>query len=255
MITIDDILRRIDLHTGERAAALLRGVIDCCARGAPAATAVFDLDSTLLNNRPRQAMILREYGEQRGIESLKRAKPEHWTGWAFKPAMVAAGLDPEVADAIGDDFKAFWEERFFTSDYCAIDTPIAGAPAFVRAVAATDVRVCYVTGRHEGMRHGTEESFRGGGFPLPNNERIQLLMKPSLEETDDEFKAETHAALRSLGPVATVFDNEPMHVNDYVAAFGDALVVHLATDHSPRAVLVAGGVPSIADFSDFAPGG
>ena len=39
-------------------------------RALPGAVVVFDLDSTLLDNRPRQARILREFGAARGIPAL-----------------------------------------------------------------------------------------------------------------------------------------------------------------------------------------
>lgn len=246
-----EILSKVDLRTGDRAAELLRRAVELCRAGAPRSIAVFDLDSTLLNNRPRQAKILREYGAERGIAELAGARAEHWNSWSFKPPMLAAGLSPERVEEIAADFKAYWEERFFTSEYCAVDTPIAGAPHYVGAVADSGGLLCYVTGRHEGMRRGTEECFSAHGFPLPNGERVHLLMKPSLEETDDAFKARSHAELRAMGTVTVAFDNEPTHINDYLQAFGDAMLVHLATDHSPREVFVADGIPSIADFSSF----
>ncbi|RMH41715.1 MAG: hypothetical protein D6689_10365 [Deltaproteobacteria bacterium] len=231
---------------------MLDDVLARCRAGAPDGLVVFDLDSTLLNNRPRQARILREFGVDRGIPELAQSRPEHWTGWEFEPAMRAAGLPDDRIAQIAADFKAFWRDRFFTSAYCRDDVPIPGAPRFVRAVADTGARVCYVTGRHEAMREGTIESFRNGGFLLPDGDRVQLIMKPTLDESDDTFKAEAHAALRALGPVVAVFDNEPTHINDYRDAFPDAMHVHLATDCSPRPVYVAKGIPSIPDFSAFA---
>ncbi len=246
-----EVLKRVDLQTGDRAGELLRRVIELCRNGAPGSIAVFDLDSTLLNNRPRQAKILREFGQDRGIEELAGVRADHWTSWSFKPAMLAVGLSSERVEEIADDFKAYWEQRFFTSEYCAIDTPIAGAPRYLEAVAASGARLCYVTGRHEGMRRGTRSCFENCGFPLPDGDRVRLMMKPNLEQTDDDFKARSHAELRQLGSVTVAFDNEPTHINDYHAAFADALLVHLATDHSPRPVFVTDGIPSVADFADF----
>lgn len=247
----DAVLDHVDLRTGDRAAELLRRAVELCRNGAPSSIAVFDLDSTLLNNRPRQAKILREYGGDRGIEQLADARAEHWSSWSFKPAMLAAGLSNDRVEQIADDFKAYWEQRFFTSEYCAIDTPIAGAPRYLDAVAATGARLCYVTGRHEGMRRGTEQCFENSGFPLPDGDRVRLMMKPDLVQTDDDFKAQSHAQLKLLGSLAVAFDNEPTHINDYHSAFADALLVHLATDHSSRPVFVADGIPSVADFTAF----
>jgi hypothetical protein len=73
-------------------------------------------------------------------------------------------------------------------------------------------------------------------------------MKPTFEQSDDDWKALAYARLRELGRVVAVFDNEPTHVNGYRAAFPEALVVHLHTDHSGRDVRVADGIVSVRDF-------
>ena len=114
---------------------VLRQVLEQAARSGKAGIAVFDLDSTLFDNLPRQARILREFGAARGIPELERSTVDHWTsGWEMKSAMRAAGLSEERAEALFGDAHAFWRERFFSSPYCLEDRPIEGAPAFVRPV-------------------------------------------------------------------------------------------------------------------------
>ena len=241
----------LDLRTGDAAASLLGEVLTHLRSAGDNAMCVFDLDSTLLNNRPRQALIMRDFGAANGVAELANATAEHWTGWAYKPAMLNAGLSSERADEVGPAFKAYWEETFFTSELCTHDTPIAGAPEFSNAALATGARVLYVTGRHEGMRAGTVESFQTGGFPLPDGDRVQLFMKPELAESDDAYKARTHAELQGMGSLRAAFDNEPTHINDYQTSFDGALLVHMATDHSMRPVRVHESIPSIRDFSAF----
>lgn len=211
------------------------------------AVAVFDLDSTLLDNRPRQARILREFGVARGIAALAQARPEHWQDWSIQRAMANAGLPADEVARLAEDAKQFWRERFFTSEYCRDDEPIAGAREYLAAVVATGALVAYCTGRHEPMRAGTVDNFARLGYPLPGA-RVQLLMKPVFELSDDDWKVEAYARLRALGAVVAVFDNEPTHVNGYRAAFPDATVVHLATDHSGRPVPLADGIVSVKDF-------
>jgi hypothetical protein len=97
------------------------------------------------------------------------------------------------------------------------------------------------------MRAGTVESFARLGYPLPAD-GAQLLMKPVFELSDDDWKVQAWAQLRAIGVVTAVFDNEPTHVNGYRAAFADAVVVHLATDDSGRAVALADGIVSIRSF-------
>ena len=230
------------------ARVLLEKVVTVCGDGTVVA---FDLDSTLLHNAPRQARIMREYGASVGEAILADVQASHWNGWDARIPMRAVGLNEDKVALHADPFKAFWRDRFFTSEYCTEDVPIAGAAAFVAAVFETGARVCYVTGRHEPMRGGSRESLSRGGFPVPGTDMIQLVMKPSLDETDDAYKVRAYDALRDLGSVVAAFDNEPAHINGYANAFPTALSVHLATDHSLREIKVAAGIPSIADFSSW----
>jgi len=208
---------------------------------------VFDLDSTLLDNRPRQAVILREFGRAHGLAALENARPEHWQGWSIQRAMTNAGLDDADVTRWAEQAKQFWRERFFTSEYCRLDDAIAGAVAFVSDVRARGTQVAYCTGRHDAMRAGTVESFARLGLPEPGP-LVHLLMKPTFEMTDDDWKVAAYERLRGMGDVLAVFDNEPTHVNGYRAAFPKALVVHLLTDDSGRPVELSDGILSIRNF-------
>jgi hypothetical protein len=216
-------------------------------RALPGAVVVFDLDSTLLDNKPRQARILREFGTTHGIPELAATKNEHWVDWSITRAMANAGLSEEEIVRWAEQAKQFWRDRFFTSEYCRDDDAIAGARDYLAAVADAGALIAYCTGRHEPMRGGTVDSFVRLGFPVPGA-RVQLLMKPVFELSDDDWKTEAYSRLRQLGGVIAVFDNEPTHVNGYRAGFPDATVVHLATDDSGRPVALAEGVVSIKDF-------
>lgn len=236
------------------AAALLADVLARAAHRAPEAIVVFDLDSTLLDNAPRQSLIMREYGEHHEIEILAGNRPQHWAGWDFRVAMRNGGLPEDLVEQHAAPFKEFWAARFFTSSYCVHDELVPGADTYTSAVMPTGSRVFYVTGRHEPMRDGTVECLERLGCPVPDGKRVELIMKPSLDETDDDYKMRTYARLRERGVVVAAFDNEPMHINGYKEAFPEAVSVHLATDHSLREVRVADGIPSINDFTPFTPG-
>jgi len=228
---------------------VLRQVLEQARRHGASGVAVFDLDSTLFDNTPRQARILREFGAAHGVPELERCTAAHWTsGWDMKAAMRNTGLSAERVEELFPAAKAFWSERFFTSPYCVEDRPIEGAPAFVQAVWEAGATIAYCTGRHEPMREGSRESLRLGGFPVPEGERVTLIMKPRFDVTDDDFKRMAHARLRELGTVIAAFDNEPTHINDYHRVFPGALAVHLATDHSGRDIPVDAGIPAVADF-------
>lgn len=219
------------------------------ARAAGAAGVLaFDLDSTLLDNRPRQARIVREWGAVRGVPEAAACRAEHLDGWDLRVALANAGLARSSAEEVHADLKVFWRERFFTSAYCPEDDAIAGAREFLAAVRSANAQVCYLTGRHVDMGAGTVESFRRHGFPVPDERSVHLLLKPTLEMDDDAWKREAYARLGALGRVVACFDNEPIHANAYLAAFPQALVIHLDTDHSGRPVAVDPAIRSVLDF-------
>ncbi|MFL5345905.1 MAG: hypothetical protein ACJ8AT_14035 [Hyalangium sp.] len=228
----------------------LRGILARARSLGAEAVLAFDLDSTLFDNRPRQARILREFGAARGLTPLGVCVASHWSsGWDMKAAMRNCGLSSEQIEAVYPDARAFWLQRFFTSEYCTEDVAIDGAAAFTHAVAGTGAQLVYVTGRPEEMRAGTVEAMRRNGLALPGEGSTQLLMKPTLRESDDAFKRAAHARLGTLGRVIAAFDNEPTHVNDYQRQFPEAAVVHLATDHSGRPVELLEAVISIPHFT------
>jgi hypothetical protein len=228
----------------------LRDILERARALAPRAVLAFDLDSTLFDNLPRQARILREFGVQRAQALLSQCEPRHWTsGFDMRGAMRNCGLSEQEVAEHYEAARTFWLERFFTSDYCADDAVIQGAAVFTAAVVATGATLVYVTGRHEGMREGTESCMRRHGLPVPDGARVHLLMKPRLQEDDDRFKREAHARLGTWGTLVAAFDNEPTHANDYLRRFPDARVIHLATDHSGRPVTLLEGIVSVPHFS------
>ncbi len=210
--------------------------------------AIFDLDSTLLDNRNRQAKILSEFGSSENLPSLAQSTAAHWQGWDIKVAMRNAGLDEASIEKHAEAAKTYWRERFFTSPYAALDDAIRGASQYLQTLAATGVRIVYCTGRHEPMREGSVASFQRHGFPIPDG-RTELLMKPTFELSDDDWKTQAYAKIRTLGQVVAAFDNEPTHVNGYRSAFPEAIIVHLATDDSGRPVTLADGIISVHDFT------
>jgi phosphoglycolate phosphatase-like HAD superfamily hydrolase len=212
------------------------------------AVAAFDLDSTLFDNRPRQALILREFGQEHGDARLLRVEAHDVDGWDLRTALRSVGLSETEAEGLHVSLRQFWRPRFFSSPYCVEDVPLPGAVSFVEAVRACPARVVYVTGRDTKMRDGTIESLRRSGFPVPDQGETRLLMKPNPTMNDDHWKQQAHQQLRRLGTVAAAFDNEPSHINAYALAFPGAVSVHLDTDHSGRPVEVLSQVPSVAHF-------
>jgi hypothetical protein len=227
---------------------LLADVLARARAAAPGGVVVFDLDSTILDNRPRQARILQDYGREAGLLALLDARPEHWIGWDLEAAMRRAGLSEEEARAHVRPARRFWSEWFFTSAYCRLDVPVPGAPAYVEAVRRAGARIAYVTGRPARMRDGTMHVFRRSGFPLPDGARVFLLMKDDAALTDDGWKLRACDEVTRLGPVVAAFDNEPAHVNLYAERWPEARCVHLDREHSSRPIDVLDRIPSVLDF-------
>ncbi len=226
----------------------LKGVLDRARAAGPRGLLVFDLDSTIFDNRPRQSRILREFGTARGLELLEACEPKHWSsGWDLRAAMIACGLTDELTDKHYPDAKSFWGGHFFTSEYCVDDVEVPGAPEYLAAAVKTGAQVVYVTGRHEEMRVGSVRCLEKCKMPVPGG-TIALVMKPTLSESDDTYKLTAHAQLEKMGMVLAAFDNEPTHANDYAKKFPDATVIHLATDHSGRPVELLPRIISVPDF-------
>lgn len=228
---------------------VLQGVLARAAELGPKAVLAFDLDSTLFDNLPRQARIVREYGETHQLPALLACKPAHFTGgWDLRVPLTNLGLTADEAEALFPQLKSYWAERFFTSEYCVDDIAIEGAADFTHRVVATGAKLAYVTGRQESMREGSVACMRREGLVIPDDQQVFLIMKPTLEEDDDAFKRVAHARLRELGEVIAAFDNEPTHVNDYRRVFPDAASIHLATDHSGRSIVPLEDIISVPHF-------
>jgi hypothetical protein len=234
---------------------ILQGALDAVRAGNVAAA--FDLDGTLLSNKPRQARIVRDFGTERGIGALARCGPEMIVSWDLRDTMRLCGLAPDQVDARYEDLRRYWLDRFFTSEYCKEDEPVPGARDYLERVVRRGGHILYVTGRHAGMEAGTLAAFRRAGFPMPeivasaapqSAAPVQLWLKPVPEDDDDRWKEICHDRLVALRGIACAFDNEPTHVNGYKKRFPDAYVVHLDTDYSPRPVEVLPTIPSIVDF-------
>lgn len=224
------------------------GLLDNILRQVAGNCVVFDLDSTLLNNRPRNAKIMQEFGDMHNHSGFIAAHASHFINWDTRNSMALAGISAGDIDKHIDSYEHFWLERFFTSEYCQYDIDVAGAVDFVNAVHKGGGTVCYLTGRDETMRSGTHESLEKLGFPVAYDNAVSLVMKPTRGYSDDLFKREAMGRLRQQDGIFAAFDNEPTHINTYRQEFSQALCIHLFTDHSMRKVPLLDGIYSIQNF-------
>lgn len=198
---------------------------------------VFDLDSTLFSTAPRNLRILHEFAE---AEAARRPEIVEITatigldemGWNIHESLARRGVSDE---ALLEQLRGFWHERFFTDDYCFVDTPMPGAPTYVTACHQKGALIYYLSGRHVGgMELGTVRALTEHAFPFWSG-RCVVHLKPSFDMADKAFKDEALVDIRSYqGEVVATFENEPGNANLFAAAFPDALHFLLETVTSPE---------------------
>ncbi|TNE90688.1 MAG: haloacid dehalogenase-like hydrolase [Deltaproteobacteria bacterium] len=212
---------------------------------------LFDVDSTLVSTKPRNAAIAREFAAvgahlHPAVERLADCQPDEM-GWLVSDALRARGCEDEaVLEALMD----FWFTRFFAGDTLVHDVEVPGAVAFARAVHDAGALVYYLTGRDApNMGAQTVESLGKLGFPLWRG-RVVLHLKPTRAIGDRAYKAGAVDDVRShLGPVVACFENDPGNANLFVEAFPDAIHVWMQTECAPDADAPRPELLRIADFT------
>ena len=212
---------------------------------------VFDLDGTLLDNRPRSVAIVHELAQSweshhpRQAQRLREADSETFA-YLFEDNLRSLGVDDEglLAEALD-----FWRARFFTDDFLLHDQPVDGAVEFARGCYEAGATLVYFTGRDlPNMALGSLASLRDLGFPI-GVPGTQLVLKPHAQLGDDEFKRDYMPALRRSGQLVASFDNEPGNCNIFKDLFPDTETFLLDTQHLPGAPALDPRVYVIEDFS------
>jgi hypothetical protein len=216
---------------------VLRGIIDRAKertlRGPP--VVVFDLDGTLMDNRPRVVAILHELADEwrtlhpEAAEACERATPEH-IGYGFIENLRRLGV---TASELHDVGLSFWKARFFADPHMKHDVEVRGARAFVRACYDAGATIVYFTGRDlPNMSLGSFASLRDLGFPI-GLVGTELVTKPAFEIPDTEFKRSVAPEFRRIGEVIAVFDNEAANCNLFLDAHPECTAVYLDTQCAP----------------------
>lgn len=216
------------------------------------AVVIFDLDDTLINTRERNLRILRDFASQPEIQA---SHPEE----AQKILHIRLN---EIKYLLGDTLKGigitdeallknasdFWLARFFTNEYCALDKQNLGAAKYARRLARAGAKIVYLTGRDvPRMETGTIENLKKNNFPGVETQGL-LMMKPTAQMDDLQFKKESFVKIAEMGEVVGVFENEPANINAMAEAFPDATAVFLDTIHSPKPDIPATGISWVKDF-------
>ncbi len=179
--------------------------------------AVFDLDSTLFDVRPRIIRIIKEFC----VDNSMRLKYPNATqilsnikelshSYYIKDHMYELGLQNEP-DQFFKDIYSYWKIRFFHNDYVIHDEPVQGAVEFVQKLHQLGVHIEYLTGRDiPRMQLGTIESLKKWNFPI-HTALAELVLKPHFSMDDAEFKRDH---FQSADPNTEIwfFENEPVNI-------------------------------------------
>lgn len=241
-----------DRLSPEKQRALLDRIVERCAKPKdhPASVVVFDLDGTLMDNRPRTCAILHELGEDWRLhepeiaQKLIAARPDD-LAYLLSDSLNKLGV---TRTELVKQAEVFWRERFFVDGYLRHDVEVPGAAAFARACYERGGVLVYFTGRDLPMMGvGSFASLRDLGFPIgvPGTE---LVLKPDANMPDEAFKRFAAPELARVGNVVAVFDNEPGNCNVLAQAYEGADVVLVDTQHLPGAPPLSPGVHVVVDF-------
>lgn len=197
---------------------------------------VFDLDGTLIDNRPRVVAILHELGhhwrEKHPEDAACCARSEvELVGYGFVDNLRKLGV---TSPALHEEGLAFWRQRFFADPHIRHDVEVRGARTFARACYDAGAVVVYFTGRDlPNMALGSFASLRDLGFPI-GVIGTELVVKPAFEIPDTEFKLSVAPDFKRIGEVIAVFDNEAANCNLFLEAHPECTAVYLDTQCAPE---------------------
>jgi hypothetical protein len=219
-------------------------------RGEPVPVIVFDLDGTLMDNRPRTTAILQELAAElrreahSAAEMLAAARAEN-LAYLLTETLQRLGIEhPELVSRA----ESFWRERFFTDGYLKHDVAIAGSVELAQACYDAGATIVYFTGRDLPlMSLGSFQSLRDLGFPI-GVVGTELVCKPDAKIPDEAFKREEGPRLTRIGKVIAAFDNEPGNCNAFVELCPEADVVFVDTQHLPGAPPLGSMVHVVGDL-------
>lgn len=240
------------LPPGEQKALYARILERCRAiSGQHVPLVVFDLDGTLMDNRPRTHTILTELAAELRAEAhaaaevLGNARVEN-VAYLLTETLRLIGVDhPEIVSRA----EEYWRKRFFSDEYLKHDTAVDGGVAFARACYEAGATLVYFTGRDlPFMSLGSFGSLRDLGFPI-GVIGTELVCKPDAKIPDERFKREEGIKLPRIGRVVATFDNEPGNCNAFRELFPDADNVFVDTQHLPNAPKLSPEVHIVQDFS------
>ncbi|RMH55707.1 MAG: HAD family hydrolase [Candidatus Hydrogenedentota bacterium] len=190
---------------------------------------VFDIEGTLVDNRPRTCAILKKFVEEKGnaypdvaprIRNLRADSVQYHLVDTFQDCGISNLFVLEHA-------LKFWADRFFSNRFLRFDTAIPGAVAFVNRLWKSGAMIVYLTGRDKpSMFSGTAGELEHLGFPI-GVERTMLIMKPKPKAPAAPFKNEAAGFIERLGTVVAAFDDSMRNIEVYRKRWPEARIVQM----------------------------
>lgn len=213
--------------------------------------AIFDLDGTLFDNRPRTNFILTEIASRYDdrlpqlCNAMDRFRDINLFQYSVRETLKNLNVTDEKEIEV---IEREWKERFFSDEYQKYDTPYPGAAKYVSKLHSAGATIIYLTGRDAPkMLVGAIDSLRMFGFPVGISGTMTIV-KQAFEDKDEIFKKNVAAYLRRIGKVEGIFENEPANSNLLKESFPDALSFFVLSQHREDAPPLDEGICVIKDF-------
>lgn len=221
-------------------AARLAWMADRCAAG-ERALAVFDLDNTLFDTRPRTLAAARGYDAARAsawfaplsVDAVRR----DGRATAAQPLL---GPPPEP---VIDEFAAYWDDAFWRPEAFAHDTPIAAIVAWARAAIAVGAEVRFLTGRVMALQDASIAALYRVGLPCAPE---AVVCKPDLSTRTAPWKCEVLARWAHHAPLGWFVTEGRRDTAAVQAALPGAPCALIDCSFEDPSLPVAPGTPLIA---------
>jgi hypothetical protein len=212
---------------------------------------VFNIDGTILDNRPRSQAILRDFvafnpdSNADVADSIYALRPDSIDYYVVESFRQVGIRDLFVLESA----LKFWADNFFSNRYVLLDMPIAGATAFIQQMHDSGALIVYISGRgRTTMLEGTMQALLRSGFPIATA-RTLLVMKPQPRDNNTVFKTTAYNDISRMGRVVAAFENEPRDVNMMKRRWPNAQIVLIHSQHSREIEPLRRGIAAIEDFT------
>ena len=235
--------------------ALFTRIVTRCrpAAGAPVPVVVFDLDGTLMDNRPRTAIILQRARLRAPAGSaLRRGGPRRnqCRASCLPGDRLASSASASSTPSSSSRAETYWKARFFTDDYLKHDMAVAGSVELARACYDAGATIVYFTGRDlpldeprlvpEPARSRVPDR-RGRHASSSASRKRGSRTKRSNERKHRESRASVRSSPRSTTSPATATRSSTI--------CPDADVVFVDTQHLPGAPPLSDRVHIVGDLT------